>query len=134
MVESRIAWPSDATDHLVTQQCLLNAVILRVLLRFFAWETVYLLEADSPLGAEKFERTEYFWLCDACSATMTLRLAEGQRVVVAPLPGELRNAHDGVSLASRGRKKRLLLRSISLLSEHLEDHMSARWTARHDAA
>jgi len=95
---------------------------------------LFLLESDPPLHNHKSEGTEYFWLCDACSATMTLRLAEDERVVAVPLPEGIRNADDAVSLVSRDLKKGLLLRSVFLLSEYFEDRLSARWTAWHDAA
>jgi hypothetical protein len=72
------------------------------------------------------EMEKYFWICDACSATMTLRLAEDERVVAVPLPEGIRDAHDGVSLVSRDRGIGLLLRSISPLSEYLEDRLSTR--------
>ena len=95
---------------------------------------LFLLEADPPLHTAKSQRTEYFWLCDACAATMTLRLAEDEKVVAVSLPEGIRNSDDGVSLVSRDLKKGLLLRSVFLLSEYFEDRLSARWTAWHDAA
>ena len=64
---------------------------------------------------------------------MTLRLAEDEEVVAVPFPGGIRDAHDGVFLFSRDRGKGLLLRSISLLSEYLEDRTSPRWAVRHHA-
>jgi hypothetical protein len=95
---------------------------------------LYLLEADPPLHTDKFERTEYFWLCDACSATMTLRLTEDEKVAVVPLPKGIRKLPYGVSLVSRDPGKGLLLRSVSLLSKYFDDRPGTRWKARCQAA
>jgi len=95
---------------------------------------LFLLETDPPLQTDKCERTEYFWLCDGCSATMTLCLAEDHRVVAVPLPEGIRKLPYGVTLVSRDLGKGLLLRSVSLLSEHFDDRPETRWkrTKLHD--
>jgi len=82
---------------------------------------LFILEADPPRHTDKSERPEYFWLCDACSAMMTLRLVEDARVVAVPFAGRRRKLSYGVSLASRDTGKGLLLHCVSLLSEHLDD-------------
>lgn len=132
---SRIAWPSDAThplDATMLAKCSNPSCSTRFLR--LGNGRLFILETDPPRHSDKSERTEYFWLCEACSATTTLRIAEGERVVVVPLPEWIRDVSDANSLASRDPKKGLLLRSISLLSEHHEDRMSARWRAKRQAA
>jgi hypothetical protein len=41
---------------------------------------LFLLETDPIFGSSKAKTTEYFWLCKACSADMTLRLTPGERL------------------------------------------------------
>lgn len=54
---------------------------------------------------------EYFWLCDACSTLMTLRLDEKGRVEVEPLSEE--RARDNPRFfAIISRHKGMLLRSV----------------------
>jgi len=84
--------------------------------RYLNKGALFCLETDPPAG-EKSGPTQYFWLCERCSATMTSTLTENQIVVAIPLPERTRRVYSGISLMSSDRKKRLLLRSISLLSE-----------------
>jgi hypothetical protein len=44
--------------------------------------TLFLLETETTLGS-KAKKTEYFWLCEHCSAGMTLRLAKDGSIVAA---------------------------------------------------
>jgi hypothetical protein len=96
--------------------------------------TLFRLEPEPAFPSNKFRRTEYFWLCDRCSETMTLALAEDQSLVAVPLPEEIRGVRNSVSLVSRDRRTGLLLRSISFLSEHFDDRSRSRSKARHQAA
>jgi len=95
---------------------------------------LFILQADSRCHLDQSERTEYFWLCDACSATMTLRVTEDERVAAVPLPEEIRRLPRGASLVSRHRGKGLLLRSVFLLSERFDDRSGTRLKPRHQAA
>jgi hypothetical protein len=95
---------------------------------------LFILEADPPRQTDKSEPTEYFWLCDHCSATMTLRLAEDERVVAVPLPVGIHKLPYGVSLVSRDLRKGLLLRSLFILSEHFDDRRRTRLKAKRQAA
>jgi hypothetical protein len=52
---------------------------------------LFRLETDSPIGSSNLKPTQYFWLCEPCSAGMTLRLAHDGRVVAAGLREVLRN-------------------------------------------
>ena len=38
--------------------------------------TLFRLETDPGIGASKHRAPEYFWLCDSCSAVMTLILSD----------------------------------------------------------
>jgi hypothetical protein len=94
---------------------------------------LFILEADLPRQTDKSEPTEYFWLCDHCSARMTLRLAEDERVVAVPLPVGIHKLPYGVSLVSRDLRKGLLLRSF-ILSEHCDDRRGTLLKAKRQAA
>jgi hypothetical protein len=96
--------------------------------------TLFRLEPEAAFPSDKLRRTEYFWLCDRCSENMTLALAEEQRVIAVPLPEQIRGVRNSVSLVSRDRRRGLLLRSISFLSEHFDDRTGTRSKARHHAA
>jgi len=74
---------------------------------------LFRLETDPTLGSSQSNRGEYFWLCDRCLPTMTLRLGEDEAVVAVPIPEPIRCAPQGVALNWADRKRGLLLRSIS---------------------
>jgi len=52
---------------------------------------------------------EYFWLCDACSTSMTLRLDDEGKVVAAPPEPTVNNPRDSAIIS---RHKGMLLRSV----------------------
>jgi hypothetical protein len=72
------------------------------------------MESDPVFHKQDHSRMEYFWLCDRCSCTLTLRLKEDGTVVAVPLPEPIRGVPDSVALAlmSADRKKGLVLRRI----------------------
>ena len=103
--------------------------------RYLEKGRLFRLEADPPLRASTSNRAEYFWLCDRCSSTMTLRLGEDETVLAVPLPDPIRSIPDGVALISVDRKKGLLLRSVRFpLSEQLRDRTRTRLTDEHHVA
>jgi len=74
---------------------------------------LFQLENAQTVGAST-NLTEYFWLCQDCSAAMTLRLSQDGRV----LPIALREAiYDSpqVALIALNRENGLCLRSVSFL-------------------
>jgi hypothetical protein len=75
---------------------------------------LFQLEAEPTLSSSQTQATEYFWLCERCSADMTLRLAQDGRVVATGLQEAI---GDGprVAFLSANREKGLLLRGISFL-------------------
>jgi len=79
---------------------------------YFKEGRLFRLEHDPTLGS-KSNRVEYFWLCPGCSSTMTLRLREDGTVVTVLIPEPFRGVPEGGALTSAGRKKGLLLRSVS---------------------
>lgn len=96
---------------------------------------LFRLEGDPAQSASTSNRAEYFWLCDRCSSTMTLRLGEGETVVAVPIPEPIRGVPDGVALISEDRKRGLSLRSISSpLPKHLRERMGTRLTDEHHVA
>ncbi len=81
---------------------------------------LFRLESDPAFCSSESNRLEYFWLCDHCSSTMTLRLGEDGTVGTVLLPTAIRGVPDVVALTLVHRKKGLLLRSCSYpLPEHL---------------
>ena len=69
--------------------------------------TLFRLETEPTLES-KAKKTEYFWLCEHCSAGMTLRLAQDGSIVAA----EPREApRDGPH--SINRENRQFLRGVS---------------------
>jgi hypothetical protein len=81
---------------------------------------LFRLENDPAFRSSESSRLEYFWLCDHCSSTMTLRLTADGTVVTVLLPESIRGVSDGVALTSADRARGLLLRRVSSpLSEHL---------------
>lgn len=82
---------------------------------------LFRLERDPALGASQSKRVEYFWLCQRCSSTMTLRLREDGSVIPVVLPEPTRALPDGVAPTSAHRVKGLMLRSVSFpLPAHLD--------------
>jgi hypothetical protein len=79
-------------------------------------------------------RLEYFWLCNSCSSSMILRLAEAGSVVAVPLPKTIENFSDEVDHVSFCREKGLLLRSVFRSGESAKAREGTRWKVGHDAA
>lgn len=75
---------------------------------------LYRLETDAPVWSSNVKETEYFWLCDHCSARVTLRITADGRVIATELADELCNG-PYVALNSVDRENRAFLRSISFL-------------------
>lgn len=77
---------------------------------------LFRMESDPGVHRCDPNRMEYFWLCEGCSCTLTLRLREDGTVVAVRMPEPIRGAPDSVALAllSVDRKKGLVLRHVSL--------------------
>jgi len=89
--------------------------------RFLKEGRIFRLESDSAFRSPNSDRVEYFWLCQRCSSTMTLRLTEDGTVVTVLLPEAIRGVPDGVAVTLTDRKKGLLLRTVSsTLPAHLD--------------
>jgi hypothetical protein len=96
---------------------------------------LFRLESDPPLRLAKGDRVEYFWLCQVCSSTMTLRLQEDGTVVTVLFPDPTRGLPDGVTLTSTDRANGLWLRSVSsLLPDHFGSLFETRLKSRQNAA
>jgi hypothetical protein len=75
---------------------------------------LFLLEADRTLRSSEVKAPEYFWLCKACSARMTLCLAQDGGVTATGLRRALRNGPHPAPI-SVNRENGLLLRRVSFL-------------------
>ena len=82
--------------------------------RHLADGSLFRLEAGQTVGSPKAEATEYFWLCESCSAGMTLRLTQDGRVMPIGLQEALRSGPQ-VTLNAVDRENGLFLRSVSFL-------------------
>jgi hypothetical protein len=87
------------------------------------------MESDPVVHRRDPNCMEYFWLCDRCSCTLTLRLREDGTVVTVEMPEPIRGVLDSVALAlmSVDRKKGLVLRRVRFpLPEKPGDRTSGR--------
>lgn len=75
---------------------------------------LFRLETDSPVWSSNPRATEYFWLCDHCSAGMTLRLTQDGSIMATRLADALCNG-PYVALNAVDRENRTILRSVSFL-------------------
>ena len=79
--------------------------------RLFRLEGDPSLTSSGSPDVSGYNMVEYFWLCDACSTSMTLGLDEKGMVVPEPLS---ERAHDNPRFfAIISRHKGMLLRSVS---------------------
>lgn len=82
--------------------------------RYLEEGELFRLEADPAESRPNSRRPEYFWLCDACSKTMTLRLDESASVRMTALQGSASAGEEPVDFILLDRKKGLVLNRISL--------------------
>jgi len=75
---------------------------------------LFRLETDALVRSSNSRETEYFWLCDHCSAGMTLRLTQDGRIMATGLADALCNG-PYVALNSVDREHGAFLRSVSFL-------------------
>src|ERR1700757_4413175 len=75
---------------------------------------LFRLETEPRFPTPNSRETEYFWLCEACSAETTLRLTLNGQVVEAELPNTLCN-RPYVALNAGVRERGAFLLSISFL-------------------
>jgi hypothetical protein len=83
--------------------------------RYLEGGRLFLLEEDWNRKEYKSGRFEYFWLCQDCSATMTLRLREDRTVAAVRLPEPLTNTDSDVASNWIERKRGLILHSVRSL-------------------
>jgi len=82
---------------------------------YLAEGRLFRLEVDPALSLsdnptfDDSKVVEYFWLCDACSTAMTLRLDHEGKVVAAPPEPSVKNHRDSAVIS---RHKGMLLRSV----------------------
>lgn len=82
--------------------------------RHLADGRLFRLETEPRFPLPDSRETEYFWLCEVCSAGTTLRLAPDGRVVATELASVLCNG-PYVALNAVDREHGAFLRSISFL-------------------
>ena len=75
---------------------------------------LFRLETETRFPSPNVRDTEYFWLCEPCSAGTTIRLAEDGTVVTIGLADALCNGPH-VALNSLDRENGAFLRSVSFL-------------------
>src|SRR5579864_2090065 len=57
---------------------------------------LFRLEPDGVLRTGEPKRIEYYWLCERCASTMTLRLGDHDKVIAVALPAPLQGVPDNV--------------------------------------
>src|SRR5579864_6750131 len=82
--------------------------------RHLADGRLFRLETEPRFPLPNSRETEYFWLCEACSAESTLRLTLDGQVVATELSNALCNG-PYVALNAVDRERGAFLRSISFL-------------------
>ena len=82
--------------------------------RHLAKGRLFRLETESPVGSSNAKATEYFWLCESCSAGMTLHLAQDGTVMPTRLQEGFRNGTQ-LALTSLNRENGRFLRTVGFL-------------------
>ena len=75
---------------------------------------LFRLETEPPFPSSNARETEYFWLCEPCSAGMTLRLVRDGAVAAIGLADTLCSGPH-VALNAVDRENGAFLRSVSFL-------------------
>jgi hypothetical protein len=75
---------------------------------------LFRLESTLPAESPNAKETEYFWLCETCSAGMTLHLVQDGAVVPAKLREALCSGRE-LALSSLNRDNGRFLRSVTFL-------------------
>ncbi len=108
--------------------------------RFLQDGKLFRLERD-PRGnnattdSSRSRRVEYYWLCEPCASTMTLRLGDDDCVEAVALPPALQYSPASLGLFLSDRKHGLLLHSVnSWLSSSARDGPRRRWVSSSNAA
>lgn len=70
---------------------------------------LFRLEADPRVRTSKSNKLEFFWLCDLCSPSMSLRISDGGKVLPVTLPGSDQDDFDGKGITLVDRRDGLLL-------------------------
>lgn len=101
--------------------------------RYLEEGLLFRLESDPTLRISNPKTPEYYWLCPACSTTMTLHIDTEGRIVTAPNPVAVHDTRvDLVPMSVR--QSGLLLRSVrSSLRESNGHRMTARLKEAHHA-
>lgn len=75
---------------------------------------LFRLEADPLLRTSTFNKPEYFWLCDHCSSTMTLRIGGEGKVtpIVLPAPIDADRDWNGIALVENTKEQAKQFRKI----------------------
>jgi hypothetical protein len=74
---------------------------------------LFRVESDPVSRSVKSNRGEYFWLCDRCSSTVSLRLGEEGAVVTVQLPEAFRGTPADVAFSLLDHKNGLLLYDVN---------------------
>ena len=93
---------------------------------------LFRLETDPTLRTNKPKRIEYYWLCNHCASTMTLRLGDHEDVVAVGLPPPLQRVPSVVAVSLAERRRGLLLQAIvPQFSKHSGSGVTTRISTRH---
>lgn len=75
--------------------------------RYLEGGRLFRLDSDPSFKLPTRKMREYFWLCSDCSASMTLRIGQGDTVI--PIAGTSQGHRDDAGSSSADRRNGLLL-------------------------
>ena len=96
---------------------------------------LFRVEPDPILRTSQPKRVEYYWLCNHCASTMTLRLGDWEDVIAVEVPSQLRSVPDLVAVTFLERKQGLILQAVPCqLPKRGPEHVRSRIMHRRDVA
>ena len=78
---------------------------------------LFRLEPDPDLRLSNPKKPEYYWLCQSCSAAMTLLISKEGKVIAVPLPAPVQGGTPRSDLISSRRQNGLMLSCLTSSTE-----------------
>jgi len=78
---------------------------------------LFRLEPDPDLRLSNPRKPEYYWLCQSCSAAMTLLIGKEGKVIPVPLPAPVEGGPHRSDLISSKRQNGLMLSCLASSTE-----------------
>jgi hypothetical protein len=78
---------------------------------------LFRLEPDPDLRLPNPKKPEYYWLCQSCSAAMTLLISKEGKVIAVPLPAPVQGGTPRSDSISSRRQNGLMLSCLTSSTE-----------------